>query len=123
MSKEAFKEFVRKNPKLISYVKNNEMTWQGFYELYDLYGEEEETWKPYLINEERKEAVKNTATSFGMADLVNWLKTVNLDSLQDGIGNVQRVLGIFQDFSKKDTKQELPKNEYKPRPLYKHFED
>ena len=33
-----FKEFVRKNPSLISQVKENNMTWQQFYEFYDLYG-------------------------------------------------------------------------------------
>ena len=27
------------------------------------------------------------------------LKTINLDSLQEGINSVQRVLGVFQDFS------------------------
>ena len=43
------------------------------------------------------------------------------DNLQEGIGNVQRVLGVVQDFSKKDNTNEVPK--YKPRPLYKHFED
>ena len=45
MKKEEFKEFVKKNPKLITYVNNNEMTWQKFYEMYDLYGESNEVWK------------------------------------------------------------------------------
>ena len=41
MSKlEEFKNFVKDNPKLINYVKNNEMTWQKFYEMYDIYGKE-----------------------------------------------------------------------------------
>lgn len=123
MSKENFKEFVRKNPKLITYVKNNEMTWQQFYELYDLYGEEENTWSTYLKEENKTEDAIKTATAFGLTDFIGWLKTVNLDNVQEGIGNIQRVLGIFQDFSKKDTKVEPQKNEYKPRPLYKHFED
>ena len=35
-----FKSFVKKNPNLISYVRNGNMTWQKFYEIYDLYGEE-----------------------------------------------------------------------------------
>lgn len=39
MSKEEFKSFVRKNPSLIKYVNNNSMTWQKFYEMYDMYGE------------------------------------------------------------------------------------
>jgi len=125
VKKEEFKEFVRKNPKLITYVKNNEMTWQKFYEMYDLYGESNEAWRDYIVTtEENKEEVK-TATKTGIAGLtlsevVNWIKKVDLDNLQEGIGNMQRVLGVMQDFTKKD-KNEKPA--YKPRPLYKHFED
>ena len=40
MSKETFKEFISKKPELIDYIKNGEMTWQKFYELYDIYGED-----------------------------------------------------------------------------------
>ena len=127
MKKEEFKEFVRKNPKLITYVKNNEMTWQKFYEMYDLYGESNDVWNEYTKEKELEETkeVAKTATKAGLAGLtisevVNWLKNVDLDGLQEGIGNVQRVLGVMQDFTKKDT---TPKNTYKPRPLYKHFED
>ena len=59
MKKEEFKEFVKKNPKLISYVKSNEMSWQKFYELYDLYGEDENIWKDYLKpNEDVEKRVK-----------------------------------------------------------------
>lgn len=121
MKKELFKEFVKKNPKLITYVKNNEMTWQKFYEMYDLYGEEENVWKDYLnTKEEVKEVVKTTTPVFGLSEVVNWLKNVDLDGLQEGIGNVQRVLGVVQDFTKKENKEV---STYKPRPLYKHFED
>lgn len=118
MSKESFKEFVKKNPKLIKYVKTNEMSWQKFYELYDMYGEENEIWNEYL---KEGDSIKTVAAGAGFTDFINWLKTVNLDGLQEGIGNVQRVLGIFQDFTKKDNNTQ--KEEYKPRPIYKHFED
>lgn len=121
VKKEQFKEFVKNNPKLITYVKNNEMTWQKFYEMYDLYGEEENIWKDYLnTKEEVKEVVKTATTAFSLSEVVNWLKNVDLDGLQEGIGNVQRVLGVVQDFTKKENKEV---NTYKPRPLYKHFED
>ena len=125
MSKVEFKEFVKKNPKLIKYVKNDEMTWQKFYEMYELYGEDNEAWKDYLNNdsEEQKELAKGATTALGLSEFVNWMKNINLDSVQEGIGNIQRVLGVFQDFSKKDNTTEPPKQEYKPRPLYKHFED
>ncbi len=39
-SVDSFKGFVKKNPILITFVRNNEMTWQKFYEIYDLYGED-----------------------------------------------------------------------------------
>ena len=126
MKKEEFKEFVKKNPRLITYVKNNEMTWQKFYEMYDLYGETNDIWNEYIIEnkEDVKEVVNNASKAgiagFALSDVVNWLKNVDLDGLQEGIGNVQRVLGVMQDFTKKD-KEEKPV--YKPRPLYKHFED
>ena len=124
MKKEKFKEFVKKNPRLISYVKNNEMTWQKFYEMYDLYGESEEAWKEYIKKEEIKEVVSNVTktgvTGLTLSEVVNWFKNVDLDGLQEGIGNVQRVLGVMQDFTKKENKEV---NTYKPRPLYKHFED
>lgn len=133
MKKEEFKEFVRKNPKLISYVKSNEMTWQKFYEMYDLYGEDDNVWKDYIKKDENinensatnniSNAAKIGLSGLTLSEVVNWLKNVDLDGLQEGIGNVQRVLGVVQDFSKKDNTKASPKTTYKPRPLYKHFED
>ncbi len=113
MKKDEFKEFVRNNPKLIDYVRNNEMTWQKFYEIYDLYGEDSEIWNKYLNN-------TTSTTNFSLNEFTNWLKNIDLNGLQEGINNVQRVLGVVQDLTKKN---DIPKEEYKPRPLYKHFED
>ena len=122
MKKDEFKEFVKKNPKLLNYVKNGDMTWQKFYEMYDLYGEDEGIWKDYIKEEKIENNASKVATGFSIGEFINWLKNVDLDGLQEGIGNVQRVLGVVQDFSKKDNK-ETSKQTYKPRPLYKHFED
>lgn len=120
MSKvEEFKTFVKKNPKLLKYVKNGESSWQKFYEIYDLYGEEESAWKDYL-GVATVATTAATATSF--ADIINWVKTINLDSVQQGVNNLQRVLGVVQDLSSKDDKKSTT-SEYKPRPMYKHFED
>ena len=121
MKKEEFKEFVRKNPKLINYVKRNEMTWQKFYEMYDLYGEDNSVWNTYLNSNETSKVAKAGIAGLTLSEVVNWFKNVDLDGLQEGIGNVQRVIGVVQDFSKKDTKTST--DTYKPRPLYKHFED
>ena len=135
MKKEEFKQFVKNNPRLISYVKNNEMTWQKFYEMYDLYGEETSVWKDYVGTSKDEVSMNETTTKevekagkagiagLTLSEVVNWIKNVDLDGLQEGIGNVQRVLGVVQDFSKKDSSTSTQKETYKPRPLYKHFED
>lgn len=121
--KEQFKQFVKKNPVLIKYINSKEMTWQQFYEMYDLYGEEESVWNKYLTDNTEQEDVKDISKSAAFADFLSFLKTINLDSLQEGIGSIQRVLGVFQDFSSNKSSTTEGKKEYKPRPLYKHFED
>lgn len=112
--KEEFKQFVKKNPRLVKYVKEGNGSWQKFYEIYDLYGEDEEAWKDYL-------PVAAATATLGIADFMNWFKNMDLDSIQNGVNSLQRVLGVVQDLSGKDEKK--PTEEYKPRPLYKHFED
>ena len=116
-----FKNFVKQNPRLIKFVKNGEMTWQKFYEIYDMYGTESSVWDSYLKDVAVGAAATTAASSLSFNDVINWVKGIDLDSVQSGINNIQRVVGMVQDFSKKDTKS--TKEEYKPRPVYKHFED
>lgn len=130
VKKEEFKQFVKEHPSLIKYVKNNEMTWQKFYEMYDLYGSDNDIWDKYIKEEKNQEKkqeetniVKTGIAGLTLSEVVNWFKNINLDNLQESIGNVQRVLGVVQDFSKKDSTKINPKETYKPRPIYKHFED
>lgn len=113
--KEEFKEFVKKNPKLVRYVKDGTSNWQQFYEIYDLYGEDKDAWKDYL-------PITATAASFTMPDFMSWIKNIDLDSFQNGVSSLQRVLGVVQDLSSKNTNTKQTE-EYKPRPMYKHFED
>lgn len=122
---EEFKGFVKKNPRLIKYTKSGEMNWQKFYELYDLYGEDAETWKPYL-NQEEREVAGATGALAGMtsfSDFMGLLKNMDLDSIQNGVASIQRVLSVIGDLSSKENNSTEKKTEYKPRPLYKHFED
>lgn len=109
--KEEFKEFVRNNPSLIKYVKNGSKTWQNFYELFNLYGDDKSAWNEYL-------GVSETVST--SSDFFSWLKSIDVDSIQNGVTSLQRVLGVVQDFTNKD---DSSKEEYTPRPIYKHFED
>ena len=120
--KEEFKQFVSSHPELIKFVNNGNMTWQKFYEMYDMYGTDDSVWSTYLKDAVTTGVAATTAASaFSFNDVINWVKGIDLDSVQSGINNIQRVVGMVQDFTKKDATPK--KEEYKPRPIYKHFED
>jgi len=116
-NKEEFKNFVRKNPMLLNYVNRNEMTWQKFYEMYDMYGEANDVWKDYTNDEVR---AATSTSNVGVAEVMKWFKNIDLDSVQNGVTSLQKMVGIIQDFGSKNN---IKKEEYKPRPLYKHFDD
>lgn len=108
--KEEFKIFVKSHPELIKYVKNNEMTWQKFFEIYSIYGKDNSVWDKYFKEE----------NNMSVNDLINMVKKVDLDSVQKNITNISKALGLVQSLI---TKDEIPTDTYTPRPLYKKFED
>ena len=110
MGKEEFKTFVRENPSLLKHVQNGNKSWQDFYEMYDMYGSNNEVWQEYL----NAPKINNTNNM----DIMSFIKNVDLDSIQNGVSSLQRVLSLIGDMS---SKQE--NTEYKQRPIYKHFED
>lgn len=129
-SKEEFKEFVKKHPELISYVKNGEMNWQKFYELYSLYDESDEAWGTYL----KKRQVENESSNlnnhssnnnYGVSDLINMLKNVKPEVLQQNINSVQKFLGFISEFvgDKNSNTKTNTRNIYTPRPTNRMFED
>jgi len=123
MSKvDEFKLFVKENPRLINFVKNNDMTWQKFYEIYDIYGKDNEVWKEYLKeeNNELKENKKTNISSF--SDIVNLAKNMDVDKVQEGITSLQKAIALFSDLFTKG-EGDVNKSSYTPRPIYRSFED
>lgn len=117
-----FKMYVKKNPKLINYVKDGSMTWQGFYEIYDLYGEDNNAWSKYLSNtdEEVTETKKSSISS--VSDIVKMVKNMDVDKVQEGITSLQKAVDLFSGlFIKDDAKTNT--TAYTPRPIYRSFED
>lgn len=117
--KEEFKLFVKKNPNLIRYVKTGEMSWQKFFEVYSLYGENEDIWSKYFVDEE--EDSSSSKENFTVSDLVDMVKKVDLNNVQKNITNISKALGLVQSLIAKEDVSDT--NTYTPRPLYKKFED
>lgn len=127
MSKEDFKKFVAKNPILIEKVKNEETSWQKLYEIYNLYEDDDDVWKTYLepIKEEGVES-SNIDTSSIMDSFGSYLKNVDMNQVQSGISNIQKVLGLVSDLFIKDTNgidSSLNDSSYVPRAINNRLDD
>ena len=124
---DSFKSFVKKNPNLINYVRNGSMTWQKFYEIYDLYGEEENVWKDYVVKENREISTtnnnKSTIPSSGglsFTNIMEMAKNIDTNRLQDGITSIQKAISLFGDML---VKEKPETSNYTPRPIYRRFDD
>lgn len=116
-----FKSFVRKNPKLVTYVRNGTSSWQQFYELYDLYGEDDSVWKEYLNKkDEVKEEKASTSSGNTFSNILEMAKNIDTNKLQDGITSIQKAISLFGDMLLKDNNET---STYTPRPIYRKFDD
>ena len=117
--KEEFKNFVRTNPNLATYVENDEMTWQKFYELYDLYDEDEKIWSKY------KNSDRNLNVGDGLNKITNMVKNMDVDSIKSHINTAQKAIDFVEDLTSKklDKPVDINKGPISPRPINKFFED
>jgi len=118
MSKENFKMFVKNHPSLIKHVNTGEMTWQKFYELYDMYGDTNDIWKKYLEVDTLASASLLGDTS--LKEIFNAVKKIDLDTVKKGVDGLQKAVSLIQDISGNKTSQPTS---YERRPMYKYFED
>ena len=116
-----FKSFVKKNPNLINYVKNDTMSWQKFYELYDLYGEDENIWGEYLGSSSASSNKVEKKSTSKFSDILDMAKNLDTNKLQDSISSVQKAIGLIGDILVKDKKPDA--STYNPRPIYRRFDD
>ena len=113
--KEEFKQFVSSHPELIKFVNKGDMTWQKFYDMFSLYGKNNEVWSSYIDNHVKDE-VKDTTS---LTDIVNAIKKVDMDAVQKNITTINKALTLIGSLITKDEVNDT----YTPRPLYKKFED
>ncbi len=110
---DSFKLFVKQNPTFASFIKDGSMTWQKFYELYDMYGEDSNIWDEFKVVENKK----NSPT---ISDIVNMAKNIDINKLQDGVNSLSKAVSLFSELF---TGNNINSDTYKPRAVYKRFED
>ena len=74
--KEDFKNFVNNHKELIKYVNSDKMTWQKFYDMYSLYGENSDVWNEYF---NKKDSNKSNVS---LKDILDSLKNLDADEVQ-----------------------------------------
>ena len=120
MSKESFKNFVRRNPSLINYVNNNTKSWQDFYEIYELYGESPSAWNKLLNNNTNSRSANTMKPEEAVKELVTMIKGIDLATVQKGITNIQKTISLVQDLGLGGSKTPAS---YEARPSFRHFDD
>ena len=114
MSLDKFKSFVRNKPTLVDYVSNGNMTWQDFYNMYDLYGENSSVWDKYL------NSGSNTVT---LKDLFDNIKNIDVTEVQNSITSLQKGINYIEDLVNSKENNNVKKTTYEARPLYRYFDD
>lgn len=118
MSKDTFKSFARLHPELANTVLSGNATWQQLYELYEIYGENNRVWDRYFTMSTVSDNITSSAGT--LKDFVNTFKNLDMDSVQKGITNIQKTIGLLQDIGIGSRKETLP---YEAKPIYQRFED
>lgn len=121
MSKESFKTFVRGHTELANYVMNGKTSWQKLYELYEIYGENSSIWNDYFSSSIPTTVGDLSTLPNNIRDLMQNIKNIDLNSVQKGITNIQKALGLLQDIGLGNSSNHS--NAYEPRPMYQHFDD
>lgn len=125
---DAFKSFVKKHPSLAKNVSKDQ-TWQDFYNLYALYGEDSNVWNQYFTDEQNnktKPAISERGESsvggFSLKNILNIFQGMDVNELQKGIVSLQKGLGYISTmFAKEETPTR--QSSYEPRPIHKYFDD
>ncbi len=115
MKLDAFKNFVKNNPYLVSYVKNDKMTWQKFYEIYDLYGPNDSIWNDFKNSDT---STNNISIANTFKEIINLVKGIDLNSVQKALTGLDKAIEAFKGFNSNNSN-----SNYEERPKNKYYED
>lgn len=88
MSKESFISYARRHPEFATQVLDGKVTWQQLYEIYEIYGEDNNIIENYS---------KNNFDLNSFKEVFKVIKSVDIDSIQNSIGSLQKTISLIQD--------------------------
>ena len=111
------------HPEFVDYAKSNNISFQTYFELYDIYGEDDNIWKDYLVKEDRVVSNEKKITNSGisLSNILEYAKNLDTNKVQEGITSIQKAISLFGDILIKDKTDNT--NSYTPRPVYRRFDD
>ena len=92
MSKESFILYARKHPEYATQVLEGKVSWQQLYEIYEIYGEDNNILENY------------NKTNFDLnsfKEVFKAIKSIDIESIQNSIGSLQKTIGLIQDIGTK----------------------
>lgn len=92
MSKESFILYARKHPEFATQVLEGKVSWQQLYEIYEIYGEDNNILENY------------NKTNFDLnsfKEVFKAIKSIDIESIQNSIGSLQKTIGLIQDIGTK----------------------
>lgn len=111
--KEEFKLFVKNKPELIDYVSKGDMTWQKFYEIWNLYGEDDKVWSKY-------KKIEKESNDVNISSIIDSIKKIDVNQVQKGINSLSKIVGLLTGLA---SGKKTTDSSYEPRQVFKKFED
>lgn len=109
--KEEFKEFLKRNSYLSRFVNDGSTTYQKLFETYDIYGENSEVWNEF--RNVKHSNIGDTKVTDSVKSVLNNLKNVDLDKLEENISSLEKALGFLEEIvlsrSEKKTEKKTSK--------------
>lgn len=93
-SLEEFKQFVKSVPGIRQEVLDGHYTWQQLYEIYCLYGKDDDVFKPYLN--------QKTTDAFDLQKIMFIVKNLDLEAIGRSLDGISKVLNIVVGLTNKE---------------------
>ena len=113
MSKlDEFKVFIKDQKEVLNKIHNGELTWQKVYEIYDIHGPSHSIFK----SNKAEESSTRSKTNNQINNALKAFQDIDMDKISDNLQSLQKVLGIFSEFSKgnkNETSHSISKGNYR----------